>query len=60
MSKTEFIKWLLEQKGMIAAELVRLEQYDNYRQLAIYRSMQSQNNLMADIINTAQDISSLE
>ena len=60
MSKTEFIKWALEQKGLIAAELVRLEQYKDYNQLAVYRSLREQNNLMADIINVAQDINSLE
>lgn len=60
MSKTEFIKWLLAQKEMIAIELVRLEQYDNHRSLTVYRSLTDQNALLADIINIAQDISSLE
>lgn len=55
MSKTEFIKWLLQQKELIAIELVR---FDEYKETAVYKSLRDQNNLLADVINQAQDINS--
>jgi hypothetical protein len=63
MTKTQFIKWLLDCKGSIARDIVRMENYDNVLRMTDtpkYKSLLDQNSLLAMVINAAQDIDNLE
>jgi len=57
MSKSEFIKWLLELKGEIAKQIAD-EKYSPLYSDVTMQSLYDQNHLLAEIINAAQDINS--
>lgn len=57
MTKSEFIKWLLGIKEQTAKELVESGYYDI--KIPLTKALNDENNLLADIINMAQDITAV-